>query len=600
MLKGSNDEILLGRGVKEIAIPFYQLWQELMHKKTLDIYQYKIFTSLSAMKEFVMVIKKTKEGLFTSDANIEACRKELLFILNRDKVMGRHYRTISNSLRNILGKTLKSDAEKNRLLYRLKYVINQIEHTYLGIALDELKEAIINCNIENIEAYSNTVASQAVYNGWSAAALKELLRFFTIEEMKQKEFADQWDVFRKQLLIEEKTVYHVLINVPFKPRQREEQENLLRAMQKAGFEVKGYSELCGEYTDIGDIRRLLNANKKYFQVLVDAYDIYTAAHLAIIFISEQLNMASFYNLVSAWDLSSVVILAINEKTKHHTSFTAESLYQTYDYMDSSSRIFEYTQRIFADDSRGTVREKLKGSFGYTNMSRVSLFQEEKYMNLWVALESLARTDMYADIISCVKETVPAAVCMRYLYRIVRNYVEDCLRCGIRFEFTGKSIDMHQETKRKMVCETIEVFQNQELYGELVEKCKVNTLLRHRTESIHEILTNLKTAKEKVQKHHDRISWQIQRLYRIRNEIAHAALQDQNLLIAYVEHLYDYLSTYTSEIITCMIENGQKSIEETLCLIKDNYDAFIAYAENNERDILQESVLKTGIIDLVRI
>lgn len=188
MLKGSNDEILLNRGVKAIVIPFYQLWQELMHKKTLDIYQYKILASLSAMKELVSIIKKTKDGLFISDANIEACRKELLFILNRDKVMEKHYRAISNSLRNVLGKAPKSDAEKNRLLYRLKYAINQMEHTYLEAALDELKQAILNCNIGDIEAYSNIVASQAIYNGWSAAALKELLRFFTIEEMKEKEF----------------------------------------------------------------------------------------------------------------------------------------------------------------------------------------------------------------------------------------------------------------------------------------------------------------------------------------------------------------------------------------------------------------------------
>ena len=272
------------------------------------------------------------------------------------------------------------------------------------------------------------------------------------------------------------------------------------------------------------------------------------------------------------------------------------LFRSYDYMDSSGRIFEYTQRIFADESRKTVREKLKGSFGYTNISRVSLFQEEKYMNLWVALESLARTDMYADIISCVKDTVPAAVCIRYIYRIVRNYVEDCSRCGIRFDFAEKSIDMHQESKRKMVCETIEVFQSKKIYAELLEKCRVNTLLKYRTEAIHEILTNINKAKEKIEKHYDRISWQIQRLYRIRNEIAHAALQDQNLLITYVEHLYDYLSTYTSEIITSMVENGQKSIEEALCSIKDNYDVFIMYAVNNESDILTNSVLKTGVID----
>ena len=46
----------------------------------------------------------------------------------------------------------------------------------------------------------------------------------------------------------------------------------------------------------------------------------------------------------------------------------------------------------------------------------------------------------------------------------------------------------------------------------------------------------------------------------------------------------------------MVENGQKSIEEALCSIKDNYDVFIMYAENNESDILTNSVLKAGVID----
>ena len=79
------------------------------------------------MKELVLVIKKTKEGLFTTDANIEACRKELLYILNRDKVMEMYHKAILNSLRHVLGKIPKVEAEKNRLLYRLQYAINQIE-----------------------------------------------------------------------------------------------------------------------------------------------------------------------------------------------------------------------------------------------------------------------------------------------------------------------------------------------------------------------------------------------------------------------------------------------------------------------------------------
>lgn len=66
------------------------------------------------------------------------------------------------------------------------------------------------------------------------------------------------------------------------------------------------------------------------------------------------------------------------------------------------------------------------------------------------------------------------------------------------------------------------------------------LLSFRTESIQKLLTDSRSAVEKIKKHYDRISWQIQRLYRIRNEIAHAALREQNLLITYVEHLYECL------------------------------------------------------------
>ena len=48
----------------------------------------------------------------------------------------------------------------------------------------------------------------------------------------------------------------------------------------------------------------------------------------------------------------------------------------------------------------------------------------------------------------------------------------------------------------------------------------------------------------------------------------------------------------------MIDNDLNSIEEVLSLIKDNYDVFVAYANNKENDILQDTILRTGIINLI--
>ena len=594
MLKEQNDEHLRQKGVREEVIPFYQIWQELVNEKTLDIYQYRILTSLSALEELAEVLKKTISGIFTNDANVESCREETLYILNSDTIIEKYYKAIGNRLKFSLGLKPKTDAEKTRLLTQVKYAINEMASTYEENAMEELKNSIVAREMRDIDFYANIVASQAAHNGWSTQALNDLLRFFR----EEKEFDEQWELFKGTILNNEKKSHDVLIHIPFRNQRNGDNSDTLGILENLGLDICTYEQLTGEYSTISDITSLLNAEKRYFRVNVSAFDVYSAAHIAIRKISDLLNMASFYNLVSAWNLSSVSIVVINKVNKYHKAFNAEQLYRTYDYLDSSSKVFEYTKNIFIDDNKMPLREKLTGAFGYANISRASLFQEEKYMNLWVALESLARTRMYADIISNVKQTVPAAMSLRYIYRIVRNYIEDCIRCRVVFDFPKHPIDMKQETKQKLVKDTIEVFRDPELYNLLLQKCEVNSLLQYRTEKLHSILVDSKVLKTKVKNHHDRVEWQIQRLYRIRNEIVHSALQNETSLITYIEHLYDYLSIYITEIVTCMSEGKEGTLEESLAVIKDNYDVFIALMDQNEQFLIEEKVVKTGVINLI--
>ena len=593
MLKKQNDKHLKQIGINEQVIPFYQRWQELVNEKTLDIYQYRVLTSLSALEELADVLEKTVAGVFTNDANVEACRAETLYILNSDLIMKMQHIALTNRLKANLGVKPKMDADKVRMLAQVRYAISQIKDTYTHYAVDGLKHCIITADIDKMDFYANTIASQAVSNGWSPRALNDLLRFFS----EKKNFEDQWKLFKRSLLDEEKTLHNVLIHVPFRNESNDRGMDTIELLRRLKLNLCTYDDLVEEYSAISDIKSLLNAEKKYFKVDVSAFDVYSAAHIAIRQISNSLNMASFYNLVSAWNLSSVSIVVVNGMNQYHKAFNAEKLYKTYDYLDSSSRVFDYTNDIFTDASKNILKEKLTGAFGYANISRASLFQEEKYMNLWVALESLARTKMYPDIISCVKQTVPAAMTLRYIYRVVRNYVEDCIRCKVRFDFVEHNINMKQESKQKLVKETIEIFRTPELYNLLVEKTKEHSLLKYRTENIYRLLNDIKLLKEKVKKHHDRVEWQIQRLYRIRNEIVHSALQNETSLIIYIEHLYDYLSTFITEIVpVCKGQNG--TLENSLAMIRDNYDGFIALIDQGDQDLIEEKVLKLGVINLL--
>ena len=591
MLSRSNDSSLSEKGVNKKALFFYHLWQELVNEKTLDIYQYKIHTSLSILKEFIEVLREYKLG-FIGGGNIDDCREESLYIISRDPIMEKYYKSVYYRLKDVLGKKHKEDNDKIQLMYRLTYIVKDMEESYLANNLKELKLCIEADNLSETEIITNNVVSYIISKGWSPKSLTGVLRHFVEEET---DWEYQWKNFEKDVLNEHKSRHDVLINIPFREKSESEIRDVLTIIEKLNLKVKTYDELVSQYNaKITDINERLKHEKRYIQVEVEAFDVYTAAHLAIKKIAEMLNLASFYNLLSAWDLTSASIVSINMDNTYHKEFLAKDLYGTYDYLDSSNKIFGFTNQIFLDPDRKDIREKLQGAFSYTNISRASLFQEEKFMNLWVALESLARTEMHANIIFNIKETVPAALSLRYLYRVVRNYVEDCIRCSVSYDFTTCKVDLKQDTKQKLVREVIEIFNDEGLYSQLLEKCNVNVLLKYRTECVHKMITDISYAKEKVENYNKRIRWQIQRLYRIRNEIAHTALQDSASLIVYIEDLYEYLSIYISEIVTYICEKDQRNIEEALCSINDSYEIFIYFAEKEE-SLLKETVLKTGII-----
>ena len=321
MLKGQNDNQLRQKGVKEEVIPFYQIWQELVNVKTLDIYQYRILTSLSALEELAEVLQKTIAGIFTNDANVESCREETLYILNTDLIIEKYYKTIGNRLKFGLGSKPKTEAEKTRMLAQVQYAINELVRSYEENALEELRESIINREIKKIIFLANVVASQAAHNGWSAHALNDLLRFF----IEENSFDVQWSNFKETILNHKKNDHDVLIHIPFRNQKNKDNPDTLTILSNLGLEVCSYEQLIGEYKSVCDITTLLNAEKLYFRVRVLAFDIYSASHIAIRKISDLLDMASFYNLVSAWDLSSVSFVAINTINKYHKAFNAEQL-----------------------------------------------------------------------------------------------------------------------------------------------------------------------------------------------------------------------------------------------------------------------------------
>lgn len=339
----------------------------------------------------------------------------------------------------------------------------------------------------------------------------------------------------------------------------------------------------------------LDAERHYIISEIDAYDPHTAAVEAVNTLNKKLSVATFFNTVNPYITYTPTIIVFDSKTRNVTLMKITDIFRTYDYVDSANDVFEDTKNIISSTNMD-VTQKLESAFSYTNLSRTSYYQETKFITLWIALESIMRTGTYPDIISHVKKILPPAMSVSYFYKLVRNFAEDCLRCAVRYLHPPIDLDLTTNNKRHIVTTLISVFRDNTKYPVLLDRCNVNDLLSFRCQELHDILNDSNKMKDKIIHYKTKIEWHIQRLYRIRNEITHSALQKDRSLVIYIEHLYSYLSQLISEIVHYIEHKNVKTIEEAYALLETNYNTFIKLLENDEFRSIND-VLPTGRIDL---
>ena len=87
MLSKSNNRQLIDRGLDPKLVLFYQVWQELTYRWTIDTYKNKIFNTLNILQETVDVAEKTLAKIYLSYSNIQQCLAETLYIINHDNTL---------------------------------------------------------------------------------------------------------------------------------------------------------------------------------------------------------------------------------------------------------------------------------------------------------------------------------------------------------------------------------------------------------------------------------------------------------------------------------------------------------------------------------
>lgn len=605
MLSGTNNVALRQyKKVDEKFIFFVQRWCEMLEGRTIDMYRYNILNTCVACAELADVIDKTMSGLLTSRQNVDDCKEEAFEIVKADTILEKHNRPLRNMLLRILKSKIDSKQRGdglddkngayyislNRLKYQLMTPVRELENLYLGYILQDLKESIDNQVLEQIEYNMGVLISQGISMGWSAKGLFLLATYFEGENTAE----EKWNKFKDKLTSPILDSFEIYYSIKIETRPGLTSENVRDVIRSLGLQVKKGSELISEDPDKQNLFSKINSETSYIVINQNATDMHACVLSVINALNSKLSVATFYNAIDPWIANSPQIVAYNCTTHIAETLHLRDIFKTYDYIDSRNGIFEDSYHVFSNTAQAHITSKLSAAFAYTNLSRTSVFQENKYISLWIALESVMRTGQYSDIISHVKFVLPEIMCIRYVYRIVRNFSEDCIRCGIKHDAT-LNINMQLLDKKALVQQLIAIFRDTTMYSTLYTRCEKSMLLQYRCSEIHRLLNDSNAIRAKFEHYTRKIRWHIQRLYRIRNEITHSAFREDKSLVIYIEHMYSYLAQLVSEVVYYVEHKNVESVEEAFAILLENYNTYMELLKENAISV--NDVLPTGIVEV---
>ncbi|EJR28502.1 MULTISPECIES: hypothetical protein [Bacillus cereus group] len=548
---------------------FIQKWRELLFQKTINTYQFRLRNSHSILKETKEVLEFIKSDIL-SPANLQdlilECRKHL----QKDLCLRNHFPELLNSLLKELRVIKKNETTKSDILkleYRLNYALKIISGSYLDKIIIELENAISNSEFTNVEILTEFLSTELINSGWSARSLHRLGKVLFLNS--KLEFEEKWQTFIS-IIKSNPGLFHCY----YKLNEINDQYTLLESV---GMTVVKGEDILISFPNINNNH--IDKDALYIEEKAAAFseDLHTAAEKSRNQLSEKQSILAYYKVDLGAFNNVTLVFPSEEKSVNYQILKKELSLE-----DSQNENINTIRAVLVNESiEIKSRQRLMNFFRQYNLSVESLSTEIKFTNLWSALESLLITGHHESNIDHIKKIVPSAVCSEYFQRLLFNFLNDCCRADIIVEYNGEIINTSSPTIEDV--EKVYLLLTDEVSVE-VFKSEINdyTLLKQRIIELSHDLSNSKTFKESISNHFNNLTWHIQRLYRVRNNLVHAARTEKDISFL-IEHLHYYLR-YTIELIISKFKDFQfNSLGELFMTIEDNYYSLIAVLEDNIRN-----------------
>ncbi|MCA0149711.1 hypothetical protein LCD52_13000 [Rossellomorea vietnamensis] len=562
---------------------FIQKWSELFFYKTINTYQFKLRNSHTILKETKSVLDLMKSHSI-SPANLKDLIQECKKHLEKDLSFKKHYRDLLDTL--IKNLKLKS-TDKNDLLqleYRLNNALRFITNTYKKNLISDLETAISQNEFEEIEHFTDLLASELVNQGWSPASLNRLLQiYFTSAKCLEKTFEERWENFIKEINKNE-GYFHCYFKID------ETDHHFIDNLKASDLKVVSGEELLKTFININTH---VQKESFYLEERVEAHyeDMRSAVEKSRYQLAIKQSILSYFGTYLE-DFSKVLVIFPDENKIVDFELRSENNLEVEPIDDDIHLVVSLLkdETLLEED-----RQRLLNFFRQYDLSIKAFSIETKYSNLWSSIESLLVTGHHESLIDHIKKIIPSIMCSNYVQRLLYNFLEDCYRAGLRPLFNAELID---KGKQDCLINLFKLFtEDENKLEDFINSLDDYTLLKQRCIEISKSLSDSKTLRDLMTNHFNTLTWHIQRLYRVRNNLVHAATAEKDITLL-IEHLHFYIRSTIHELVSKIQNKEFNSLGNLYLAIEDNYYALIEILMKNISDSPKKGPINRYESDLI--
>lgn len=543
-------------GVANNLHQFFSLhWMELFDGETPDTWQARTCNIRTILDELIDAAR-TAEKIETYRHVIRALLDEAFNVVRRDAVVARFYPFVVRYLEPWRNREISAnDAQE---VERMASVVLGNLDGYWGRAVQIVLEMLTEGNGQRkLDLYdaAMTLAIEAAARGHSPDYIRATFNEKVLVARPEAFPSRVEEVFN--LLSREPTDY-VCTFIP-KGIRRAVEEILpddIELRVGAPADLQPGSET--EFYSRG------NQNTVYLSIRVKAIDQEAARHVAEQRLFQFYASLNLYGVEDSLGLTHTDALVVAGGTKWRVAGRSDAAYlrNAKSMYDKAGSLMRVHQRLGKEDAA-----QLMAALQYHRLALTATSDEARFINLWVALESLCQGGSGSIIdrvctrvspcvsISNIRKTFAA------LARYIRYLWVDADRPQFLALFPNSSAtQLRQEDLLRVLLLKPGSGNLTQLFGLTAR----HPLICHRLFRVKSrLLDSPVSVAENLRYTQRNVEWQLKRIYRVRNEIVHKGSSSPRTLRHLTQHLHTYLITTTQGIVYELDRQPRWSMRDAL-------------------------------------